>query len=124
MFKFVYKNNSEIISFPKNDDIGYNFTIEAHYLHNALKKAEDRINNLYHIDSHVIDKMLYFCSNQRSDEEPNSSFLLYQEKFSDEELMILENLGIIVEQKRGYVLSYNNDIITVENLFKNIKEVN
>lgn len=125
MFKFVFDiDRKKIISFPGQDLYGYRFLVPSNYLEDATKKAKTQIKNIYTINNSIVDKMLSFCFKEVDNKEPNSSFLIYQEHFSEEELDLLESYGVITKQKRGYVLSYENNINTICYLFNDIKEVN
>lgn len=125
MFKFVFDiDRKKIISFPGQDVYGYRFLVPSSYLEDATKKAKSQIKNTYTLNNSIVDKMLSFCTKEVNNEDPNSSFLIYQNHFSDEELELLESYGVITQQKRGYVLSYENDINTICHLFNDIKEVN
>lgn len=125
MFKFVFDiDRKKIISFPGQDVYGYRFLVLSSYLEDATKKAKPQIKNIYTLNNSIVDKMLSFCTKEINNENPNSSFLIYQKHFSDEELELLESYGVITQQKRGYVLSYENDINTICHLFNDIKEVN
>jgi hypothetical protein len=102
---------------------GYRFLIPSNYLEDATKKAKQQTLNIYTFNNSIVNKMLSFCSREMNNEEPNSPFLVYQDQFTDKELELLESYGIITEQKRGYVLSYENNISTIYALFNDIKGV-
>jgi hypothetical protein len=124
MFKFVFDiDRKKIISFPGQDLSGYRFLVPSNYLEDATKKAKQQTLNIYTFNNSIVNKMLSFCSREMNNEELNSPFLVYQDQFTDKELELLESYGIITEQKRGYVLSYENNISTIYALFNDIKGV-
>lgn len=125
MFKFVFDiDEKKIISFPGKDLHGYRFLVPSSYLEDATKKAKTQLRNIYTLNSSVVNKMISFCSSELNNEEPNSSFLIYQKQFSEQELELLESVGVLTKQNRGYVISYENNINTIHHLFNDIKEVN
>lgn len=124
MFKFVFDiDKKKIISFPDKTIFGYRFLISSNYLEDAMKKAKSEIHNIYNLNNSTIDKILSFCIQETNNEEPNSSFLIYQENFTEEELALLTQYNILIKQKRGYVLSYDNNIDTIFELFNDIKRI-
>jgi hypothetical protein len=124
MFKFVLDiDKKKIISFPGKTISGYRFLISSNYLEDATGKAKKRIQDIYNLNNSVVDNMLSFCLKEVRNEEPNSSFLLYQENFTQEELELLTSYSILIKQNRGYVLSYENSIDTIFDLFNDIKRI-
>lgn len=124
MFKFVLDiGKKKIISFPGKTMSGYRFFIASNYLEDATEKAKKKIRDIYNLNNSIVDNMLSFCLKEVKNEEPNSSFLLYQDMFTEDELELLTSYNILTQQKRGYVLSYENNIDTIFDLFNDIKGI-
>lgn len=122
MFKFVFDiEKKKLISFPSKSQKGYVFLVPSSYLEEATKSAKEHIKKLYLLDKNIVTKMIEYSEKEMRDEEPNSSFIKYNNKFTEDEIDKLFNLGLLEKKSFGYIVSFNNNIWSIQALFKDIQ---